>query len=60
MMLDSAVPSQHIHVLLRVNKFISSLINHTETINDTFMFKLLHKYIIYVIHEKIVVCIHQK
>lgn len=55
LMLDSAVPGQLIlHILLRVNKSISSLINHAETTNDTFMFKLLHKCIIYVIHEKMV------
>lgn len=54
LMLDSAVPSQHIlRILFRVNKLISSLINHTETFNDTFMFfKLLHKRIIYVFYEE--------
>lgn len=54
LMLDSAVPSQLIlHILFRVNKFISSLINHIETFNDTFMFfKILHKYIIYAFYEE--------
>lgn len=54
LMLDSAVPSQHIlHILFRMNKFISFLINHEETFNDRFMFfKPLHKCTIYVFYEE--------
>lgn len=62
LMLDSAVSSQHIlHILLRMNKFISFLINHEETFNDRFMFFKLSVSVLFMPSmKKWRICIHQK